>query len=229
MNVKLETMVDGLFVGTPQSLWEGRAPSAIAKIAADGRREIGPVGFVDDAQADMEVHGGVDKAIHHYATDHYASWIEEEQLPPETVPAAFGENIASLGMTEETLCIGDILQLGSAVVQISQGRQPCWKINMHRDNPRMAFLFQKTGRTGWYYRVLETGFVEAGDRITLLERPEPSWTVKMVTQARLTKRVSKEDAERLAELAVLAEGWREAFAKMAKGNRKEDTRARLEG
>jgi MOSC domain-containing protein YiiM len=144
-----------------------------------------------------------------------------------TVAAAFGENISTRGLTEENLCIGDILSLGSATVQISQGRQPCWKLGSHTGNAKMPYLFQKTGRTGWYYRVLETGVVSVGDMMTLLERPQPNWSVQKVTQARLTRRIQPSEAEVLAEMPELAEGWRDAFAKMAMGNTTEDISARL--
>lgn len=175
------------------------------------------------------MHGGEDKAIHHYALDHYAAWKNEGQMAAGTKPAAFGENIATTGLTEENLCIGDILKLGTATVQISQGRQPCWKLGLHTGNEKMPYLFQKTGRTGWYYRVLETGTAAAGDRITLIERRNPDWSVLRVTRARLTRRVSPEEAQALAELTDLAIGWRQAFARMAGGDTKEDTSARLAG
>ena len=226
---ELFARIDGLFLGKVEQRWAGRAPSAIGKTAAPGRREIGENGFVDDAQADLEHHGGRDKAIHHYAADHYPAWISEGEIPGETAPAAFGENISTRGMTEETLCVGDILRLGSAVVQISQGRQPCWKVSEHTENPRMAHLFQKTGRTGWYYRVLETGAAKVGDEVRLIERRRPKWSVKRVTAARLTRRVSEDDAALLADLPELAMGWRTAFAKMAAGDKAEDTSQRLKG
>lgn len=225
----LSARIDGLFLGKVETRWDGRPPSAIAKTPVDGPRRIDALGFVEDAQADPEHHGGVDKAIHHYAADHYPGWIAEGAIPHGTVPAAFGENIATLGLTEATLCIGDILRLGSAVVQISQGRQPCWKVSEHTRNPRMAYLFQKTGRTGWYYRVLEAGRAGLGDTVRLVERPCPDWTVLRVTTARLTRRVPEADAAQLAALPELAEGWRAAFAKMASGDRAEDIAARLEG
>ncbi len=150
-------------------------------------------------------------------------------MPGDTVPAAFGENISTRGLSEENLCIGDILRLGSAVVQISQGRQPCWKVSAHTSNDKMAYLFQKTGRTGWYYRVLETGTASAGNSVSLIERRHPDWSVLRVTAARLTRRVSKWDAAVLAELPELAGGWQSAFARMASGDLTEDTRARLSG
>ena len=221
--------IDGLFFGCIQDRWEGRPPSAIGKTAVAGRQEIDEFGFLGDAQADLENHGGHDKAIHHYPSDHYPSWVAEGEIPEGTIPAAFGENIASLGVTEDTLCVGDILKLGSATVQISQGRQPCWKVSEFTKNKRMAYLFQKSGRTGWYYRVLERGEAGVGDAITVLERPQPEWTVKRVTLARLSRRVSPQEADVLATMPELAKGWRDAFAKMTSGNFEEDQSKRLEG
>lgn len=225
----LSAEIGGIFLGKVQDRWEGKPPSAIQKDHARGSRAITTTGFSDDAQADLTVHGGEEKAIHHYALDHYLAWQSEGHMATGTVPAAFGENITTTGLTEENLCIGDILKLGTTTVQISQGRQPCWKLGHHTGNERMPYLFQKTGRTGWYYRVLETGVAAAGDRITLIERRNPEWSVLRVTRARLTRRVTREDAETLAGLSDLAPGWRQAFARMAGGDTEEDTSTRLAG
>jgi MOSC domain-containing protein YiiM len=227
--MNLTARINGLFVGKVQERWKGRPPSAIGKTSVQWSCVINEFGFAEDAQADLENHGGHDKAIHHYAADHYPSWISENEILRGTVPAAFGENISTLGLTEENLCVGDILKLGSSVVQISQGRQPCWKVSEHTDNKKMAYLFQKTGRTGWYYRILDTGVAGTGDTVTVIERRQPDWTVARVTAARLTRRISKPDAEILATMPELAEGWRAAFAKMASGDQSEDTSRRLSG
>jgi len=226
---KLIAEVDSLFCGQVVERWPGRASSAIHKTLVRGKQSLTWTGFALDSQADLTVHGGLDKAIHHYAADHYDAWISEDQMPAGTVPAAFGENISTLGLTEENVCIGDVFKLGTARVQISQGRQPCWKLNRHTQNDKMAFLFQQTGRTGWYYRVLERGEVAEGDDIQLIDRPNAAWSVKTVTQARLTRRVSVEDSVTLSQIPELAEGWRSAFAKFAVGKRDEDTAARLKG
>ncbi|WP_417840159.1 MOSC domain-containing protein [Tritonibacter scottomollicae] len=225
----LLSRIDGVFFGKILNRWEGRDPSAIGKTLITGPQEIDEFGFVADEQADLKNHGGADKAIHHYASEHYQDWIAEGEIPAGTVPAAFGENIATLGLSEWTLCIGDKLRLGTAIVQISQGRQPCWKVNEHTKNKKMAYLFQKTSRTGWYYRVLEKGVAGIGDQVTLIERTQPDWSVARVTSARLTRRVSQQDAEVLATLPELADGWRQAFGKMAGGTHTEDTRRRLTG
>ncbi|MFN3548871.1 MAG: MOSC domain-containing protein [Mesorhizobium sp.] len=226
--MNLSSTIDALFIGTVEERWPGRPPSAIGKRATAERLEIGLTGFVRDRQADLEAHGGLEKAIHHYPGDHYAAWRAELDRD-DLAPGGFGENVSTFGLTEDTLCIGDVLSLGSATVQVSQGRQPCWKLAAHTGEERMAYLFQKTGRTGWYYRVLEPGHVEPGDGIALVERPRPGWTVKRVTQARLTRRIEPSDAAVLAEMPELYAGWREAFARMADGQVEEDTSARLKG
>lgn len=225
----LSARLDGLYIGKVAHRWPDKASSAIQKNPVDESQTLLKDGFVQDAQADLSVHGGADKAVHHYAADHYPDWIAEQQIPEGTRPAAFGENLSTVGMTEHTLCIGDIFSLGTATVQISQGRQPCWKLNSHTGNDRMAFHFLQTLRTGWYYRVLDEGQVTVGDNISLVERLHPSWTVARVTHARLTKKVSAEDATQLAELPELANGWREAFHKMCTGNFNENTNLRLKG
>ncbi len=221
--------IDGIFFGAARERWEGKPPSAIQKDRVNGRQVVTSLGFASDAQADLTVHGGKDKAIHHYAFDHYSAWQVEGLMAPGTKLAAFGENISTTGLTEENLCIGDILSLGTAVVQISQGRQPCWKLGLHTGRREMPYQFQKTGRTGWYYRVLEPGEVGAGDRIILAERPNPDWSVLAVTRARLTRRILPEDAAVLSQMEELAEGWRQAFSRMAEGIATEDTSARLGG
>ncbi|MFV1465866.1 MULTISPECIES: MOSC domain-containing protein [unclassified Phaeobacter] len=223
----LSAEIGGIFFGTVRTRWDGKAPSAIQKDQVSGRQAVTLTGFTGDAQADLTVHGGAEKAVHHYAFDHYAAWQREGHMAAGTEAAAFGENITTIGLTEENLCIGDILRLGSATVQISQGRQPCWKLGLHTGNAKMPYLFQKTGRTGWYYRVLEEGDAAAGDRITLAERRHPDWSVLRVTRARLTRRISRDDADVLSQLADLAPGWRQAFGRMADGDQDEDTRKRL--
>lgn len=227
MPTKLTAKITGLFAGNAKEHWPDKPASAIDKSAVRNQQEISTCGLISDEQADRSVHGGPDKALHHYPGEHYATWKSEGILPRGSEPCAFGENISSFGLTEDNLCIGDVFQLGTATVQISQGRQPCWKLNEHTGNSQMAYLFQKTGRTGWYYRVLETGWIQSGDPINLIDRPNPQWSIKRVTRARLTRKVTPDDARKLADLEELAQGWRQAFAKMAKGDTKEDTSARL--
>lgn len=224
----LRATIELLCVGQVEERWPGRPPSAIAKRPTGDRVKVTASGLALDSQADLSVHGGPEKAIHHYAADHYPAW-RSELARDDLQPGGFGENISTSGLTEDILCIGDILTVGTATVQVSQGRQPCWKLNAHTNEKRMAALFQKTARTGWYYRVLEPGTVKQGDTISLVERLWPEWTVQRVTQARLTRRIGSEAAATLSRLPALSESWRTAFARISEKDFSEDTTARLGG
>ena len=219
-----------LFTGEPEDRWDGKAPSAIGKSLADGVLQVTRTGITGDQQADLSVHGGPEKALHIYPSEHYDHWREAFPEKAEIYrPGGFGENIASEGFTEEDLCIGDILSAGTVRMQISQGRQPCWKLNLHTDNPTQAAQFQKTGRTGWYFRVLQEGAFQAGDELTLVERPCPEWNLREVIHARFNPRLDPAVAQALSELEQLAEPWRVSFAKKANPSFREDTSKRLNG
>lgn len=228
--IELSARIIGLYVGPVRGRWPGKPPSAIGKSAVAAPQLLGETGFVSDAQADLTVHGGREKAIHHYAAEHYDAWRTElGEAASHLAPGGFGENISTFGLTERNLCIGDVLNIGAAVIEISQGRQPCWKLNAHTGLQLMAALFQKTARTGWYYRVLEPGLVCAGDEIRRIACPNPDWTVERVTRARLNPRLDADIAARLAELPRLNQGWREAFRRKITPGYVEDTRQRLAG
>lgn len=222
--------ITGLFVGRIKDRWPGKPPSAIAKHAVAGPLELKMAGFDEDSQADLAVHGGAEKALHHYAAEHYDFWkLEFPQFSERFQPGGFGENISTTGITEHDLCIGDVIKLGNSIVQVSQGRQPCWKLNAHVENDKMAYRFQKTGRTGWYYRMLKSGTVEPGDKIILLERPNEMWPLNKLIAARFSRTISPQDASALAILPQLAPSWRAVFEKKADRLYKEDTSTRLSG
>jgi MOSC domain-containing protein YiiM len=204
-------MIESLLAGAVAPLTADGTLSAIAKSAVTGAQQIGPLGLAGDAQADLAVHGGVDKALHHYPRDHYDFWIE--RLGAHSLfdaPGAFGENISTFGLTETEACIGDRYRLGSALVEIAQGRQPCWKQAHRLGHPGVVKIMVKSGRSGWYYRVIERGQACAGDTLTLLDRPCPDWTVARVT-AMIVGGSARDDGaawRALAGLSVLAPGWR---------------------
>jgi MOSC domain-containing protein YiiM len=145
----------------------------------------------------------VDKAVHHYAIDHYPAWIAERPglTAAFSEPGAFGENISTLGWREETVCIGDRFRMGTALVEISQGRQPCWKLGHRFGDPAMVDRVVKTGRCGWYYRVIEPGMVASGDIIRLVERCHPDWTVARTFRILISTAPTRRDD--IAELAGL--------------------------
>ena len=209
--------VDALLVGTPVPFRDD-AYSAIAKQPVTGPVRVGWDGLEGDAVADRVHHGGWDKAIHLYAQDHYDWW--RSRLPGHQLldtPGAFGENIAARGLTESQLCLGDRFTLGSAVVEISHGRQPCWKLD-HRFGARdvMATIV-KTGRCGIYFRVIQEGEAEEGTCMTLLERPFPQWPIDRLFSLLIGGGHKGDPAglRALADMPVLAETWRDRARKLA--------------
>ncbi|WP_269580613.1 MOSC domain-containing protein [Roseibium sp. Sym1] len=219
-----------LYVGSPAHRWEGKEPSAIGKTRVDGPVEVTRTGLKGDRQADTAVHGGPEMALHHYPSEHHDHWRTAfPDLAEIYRPGGFGENLSSEGFTEKDLCIGDIFSAGAARLQISQGRQPCWKLNLHTGNPAQAASFQKTGRTGWYFRVLEEGTLRAGDTLSLVERPCPDWNLREVILARFNPRLDSSVAKALSQLEVLTASWRAAFARKVDPDFREDPSARLQG
>ncbi|MBA3941884.1 MAG: MOSC domain-containing protein, partial [Sphingopyxis sp.] len=149
--------IDALLAGKARA-FRGDEESAIAKDAVDGARRVGFLGIAGDEQADLTVHGGIDKAIHHYPRDHYRWW--QHELGDHALlgaAGAFGENISTEGLVETEAAIGDRYRLGSALVEISQGRQPCWKLGHRFGIAGVPATVVKTRRSGWYYRVIEEG------------------------------------------------------------------------
>ncbi len=208
--------IESLLIGRVVPFADDGQTSAIAKRAVAGPHAVRWLGIAGDAQADLRVHGGPDKAIHHYPHDHYDWWRSVIGANPVLeAPGAFGENIATMGLTEHGACIGDRFRLGTALVEIAQGRQPCWKQG-HRLGDRQAVsTMVKSGRSGWYYRVIEQGTVAAGDMLVLCERRHAEWTVARVT-AMIVGGQDRTDAaawRALGALAVLADGWRARAAR----------------
>ena len=219
-----------LLTGRARPLPGSDALSGMRKTPAETPLRLGPEGFDGDEQADRRVHGGIEKAGHHYPWDHYPLWRADlGELPALGAPGGFGENISASGLTEATVSVGDIFRLGTALVQVSQGRQPCWKLNHRFNVPDMARRLQKTGRTGWYYRVLEQGFVATGDRLERVDRIAPDWTLHRLWHALYVDRMNLGELEGIAALDVLAEGWRKYAVRRLESGRVEDWRKRLDG
>jgi MOSC domain-containing protein YiiM len=166
--------------------------------------------------------------VHHYAADDYPVWTRDLGANIRFAPGGFGENVSTRGITEDDICIGDILAIGAARVQVSQGRQPCWKLSDHTGTPRMAYHVQRTARTGWYYRVLDPGVVAPGDAVRLLDRPQPDWSILRVSRARFDRTLDANLVRHLAALPELNEGWRAAVARRSEGGA-EDASKRLDG
>ena len=208
--------IDAVLTGKARA-FRGEEASAVAKAPMAGALHVGFLGIAGDEQADLSVHGGVDKAIHHYPRDHYDWWAEE--LGSHALldaPGAFGENISTEGLVESEACIGDRYRLGSALVEISQGRQPCWKLGHRFGVATVPATVVTARRSGWYYRVIEEGAVAAGDTLDLVERTLPEWSVERTFHL-LIGGAGKREPDALRALAVmdaLATTWRARAEKL---------------
>ena len=213
----IDTVVDSVLTGRVFRFGPDGEGSAIGKTPVLGAVAVNFPGLEGDAQADLRVHGGPDKAIHHYPRVHYGWWQEQMGLHPLLDRAGvFGENISTKELTERDVCIGDRFRLGTAIVEVAQGRQPCWKQAHRLGDKRVVAAMVKSGRTGWYYRVIEEGIVAAGDTLIQIARVHPEWSVERVTGIVVAGR--ERDATTLRALAglhELAKGWRARMAKLA--------------
>lgn len=221
--------IDALLVGKAVPYTRPGSRSAIDKRPTGAPLAIGELGLAGDEQGDLRVHGGPDKAIHHYAFDHYRSWRAElGALPLLQAPGAFGENLSSRGLDESRVCLGDRFRLGTALLEVSQGRQPCWKLNDRFGVLDMARRVQDSGRTGWYYRVLQPGSAQAGDALVLLERPWPAWPLRRLMRL-LAERVLDPGLLGEALQLPLVPSWRRLLERRLQHGAAEDWGNRLDG
>lgn len=225
-----------LRVGLPRTLGtEGASDpmerpwrTGIYKDPVDGRIRLGRTNLEGDGQADLRHHGGADKAVCVYPAAHYPFWrksLEVDEFPY----GAFGENFTVGEATEAEVCIGDVYEVGSARVQVTQPRQPCWRLARRWRIKDLAARVQENGYTGWYLRVLEEGMVEVEQSLVLIDRPHPEWTVQRANQVMHHLRDDREAAAELASLPSLSVSWRETLTRRARTGENPDPRRRLVG
>src|SRR5690606_10840801 len=221
--------IDALLTGAAVPYTRPSSRSGIAKSPRSGSVRIGELGLEGDEQGDLRVHGGVDKAVHHYPFDHYAAWRAElGELPVLATPGAFGENISSRGLDEGTVCLGDRYALGSAVLEVSQGRQPCWKLNDRFGVRDMARRVQDTGRTGWYYRVLQPGSAQAGDALLLLDCTWPAGPLRRLMRLLADRVLDPVQLGAALELPLVP-SWRKLVERRLASSQVEDWGRRIDG
>lgn len=169
---------------------------------------LNQLNFNGDGQAE-DVHGGLDKAVCVYSLDHYTYWTATYGKVFEA--SAFGENLTVSGAQEVDVHIGDIFQVGEAVVQITQPRQPCHKIaEIHQFKDFVAKV-SETGFSGYYLRVLEQGYVKKGDQFKLMEADQGKVSVAFVNQIKYHDRQNKEAIKKILDVEALAESLRHSF------------------
>lgn len=210
------SIIDCLFAGGLAYLDEGHRTGIFKKRIAE-RVHVNREGIVGDEHGDTRVHGGPEKAVHQYAAENYAQLAEAfPQCAAAFIPGSLGENISATGMSEHNVHVGDIFRVGRAILQVSQPRSPCWKINHRFDVERMSVHVAQSMITGWYYRVLEPGAVCEGDAITLLERQTSQFSVRRFWEVQLARRPSIDDLLALASVDGLALDWKRRMHERAK-------------
>jgi len=196
-------------VGTPGASdpMEREFISAIWKAPVAGPAEVTRMGLEGDAVADTRVHGGPDQALLMYDGEHYPHWRAEWGVA-DLGAGGFGENLTVAGLTEETVCVGDVLEIGPVRLQVTATRQPCATLARRHQRRDLVREVYGTGRSGWYLRVLEEGTLEAGVSMHLLERPNPDWTVRAALLAYRDRARHPERAAALGRCVGLSERWR---------------------
>jgi MOSC domain-containing protein YiiM len=199
-------------VGLPREvLWNGRkVTTGIFKEAVEGHIMMRRFNLDGDGQADLSVHGGLDKAVYAYPAEHYDYWRGE--LPHMRLPwGMFGENLTTEGLTEDTVNIGDQFRIGSGVLVVTQPRMPCYKLGIKFGRNDIIKRFLKSGRTGFYFSVLEEGEVSADDTIKLMNQDENNVTVADITRLYVDKKGNLDMLNRVVRIEALPEGWRGYF------------------
>ncbi|HZF20556.1 MAG TPA: MOSC domain-containing protein [Burkholderiales bacterium] len=202
--------------GLPREVkWNGTTvTTSIWKSPVSGPVRVSALNIAGDRQSDLSVHGGADKAVYVYPSEHYDYWRRE--LPGVDLPwGAFGENLTTTGLSEE-FRIGDRLKIGTAEFAVTQPRLPCYKLAARFGRADMVKRFMRSGRTGFYLRVTRQGEVEAGDSISVNARAGESLTVGDIVRLHTQDAANQQMLMRAANLEGLAESWREYFRKRAR-------------
>lgn len=232
----MDIILKKVFVGLPQKVgikdaenpldreWE----SGIFKQPIQGPVLLTKTGLFGDGQADMENHGGPEKAVFVYPFEHYEYW-QRDLNTTEIEPGAMGENFLLENVKEDMIALGDTFRIGDAVVQVSQPRQPCWKPARRFKIKKLALLIQNTGRTGWYFRVLKEGNIREDQKLTLIDRPSPKWTIAKCNEIMHGDSPNPEELRELAQCEWLAESWKNTLNKRIATGEPSDIRKRVIG
>jgi len=199
-------------VGLPREVeWRGKVVrTSIFKAPVSGRVQVSSLNAQGDRQSDLSVHGGADKAVYAYPSEHYAFWRNE--LPGMDFPwGAFGENLTTQGLLEDKVHIGDRFRAGSAEFIVTQPRMPCFKLAIRFNRPDMVKRFLRSGRAGFYLAVVQEGDIGAGDSLDLVAEDNSHITVADVVGLYAADAANQDLLRRASELSALPESWREYF------------------
>jgi MOSC domain-containing protein YiiM len=192
-----------------------RVLTGIYKEPVAGTVRITALGLEDDVQVDRENHGGPDKAVYAYTIENYRHW--ERELGRDPLPfGQFGENFTVLGMPDESVHVGDVFRIGTALLQVTQPRVPCFKLGIKMGDITFVGTFRRSGRVGFYLRVLEEGEVRAGDAITRISEDRKKLNIRDAMLAIDPGPRQREIIRHALSIAALSEAWRNDLGKRLK-------------
>jgi MOSC domain-containing protein YiiM len=201
--------VASIHAGKVAPLGPDGVPSGFVKHSVDQPVQITLLGIRGDEQADLSVHGGFEKAVYGYSLENYSAWrVEYPQHASVLVPGGFGENLCIDGMREADLSVGDIHRIGSSRLQICQPRQPCFKLALRFEDKMMPRAMVRSGRAGWYYRVVEPGEIEAGATVHVDERPNSDFSFARLVEIVSHGKATLTELQRMRTMDGLAGYWR---------------------
>jgi MOSC domain-containing protein YiiM len=201
--------IAAVFAGGTVRLDPDGRESGIVKTPVRGRIAVDAQGLAGDVQCDRRAHGGPEKAVHQFAA---ASYRRLAAHAPECAPVlavgSIGENLSAEGMDEANVHVGDVYQAGTTLLEVSQPRSPCWKIDARYGTEGLAAFIATHGITGWYYRVLRPGQMEAGDAITLVDRRDDAPSIERFWRVQTAHRPELAELQRLADAPGLSADWK---------------------
>jgi len=202
-------------IGLPRQIVSGgkSVTTGIFKTPVHHRVKVGKLNLEGDAQADLSVHGGPNKAVYAYPSEHYDYWRSE--FPGMDLPwGMFGENLTLEGLLEDGACIGDRFRMGTAVLMVAQPRLPCYKLGIKFGRDDMPERFLASGRTGFYFAVVDEGELCEGDVMERIERDANPVSVENIVRLYLDdKDQDVRLIERALQVEALPSGWRKRFLK----------------
>jgi MOSC domain-containing protein YiiM len=186
--------------------------TSIWKYPVQGRVHASTLNLDGDQQSDLSVHGGVDKAVYVYPSEHYSYW--RTQLPDVELPwGAFGENFTSEGILEDQTKIGDRIRVGSTEFMVTQPRMPCFKLGIRFNRRDMVKRFLESKRSGFYLAVIREGEVQTGDAIEFTEKQEAGVTITEIVNLYTVDSQNQELLRHATELPALPQTWKDYFRK----------------
>jgi len=225
--VKSKHYLNKIYIGTVAKRYD--IETAMAKQSVNTRLYLSHEGLAGDECADKRHHGGPERALHQYPLEHYAYWQEKYGVDINCQTAGMGENLSSEGMTEDTVCLGDRYQWGDAIIEVSQPRSPCFRLNKRWGIENLSVEMQAISRCGWLYRVIQPGMVSVDEPLILISRVTNAMTVREVCQAFFYEPLNQAGLLALTQQSALSDSWMDKVVQRLETGNVENWNFRLLG